>query len=85
MSEHFCSKCGMRLEFRARPTGKHDPFTGAPSQHEYLVWPKWRSFLGIGNGHDWEHHGVNPIDGITPFGPDPGKMENPPSPPDAFR
>lgn len=69
------------MVFRAKPSGEHDAFTGAPSQHEYRVCPNWRpGLLWIDNGHDWWHRGVNPIDGVMPHGPDPMKMENPPSP-----
>lgn len=79
MRDH-CGKCGREMVFRAKPTGQFDPFTGTPTQHEWVVCPNWQPRLMFGNGHDWRHRGVNPIDGIHPYGPDPMKHENPPSP-----
>ena len=81
----YCGKCGSAMEFRARPTGKFDHFTGTPSQHEYQVCPNWRPILFFDNGHDWHHRGINPIDGVMPIGPDPMLHENAPSPRGAIR
>lgn len=77
-----CTKCGAELVPVARPSGRRDPFTGAPTQHEWIVCPRWRPrALLFDNGHDWRHRGENPIDGVMPHGPDPGVLENPPRPP----
>ena len=76
----YCTKCGGLLERRSSPTGRFDPFSGTPTEHQWSVCPKWRRsrFLLVGNGHTWNYHGENRIDGGGP--PDPGRYENPPSP-----
>jgi hypothetical protein len=79
VSDH-CHKCGRHMVFRAKPTGKFDSFTGAPTQNEYRVCPEWKPrFIGD-NGHDWRHRGTNPINGVMPHGPDPFIHENASSP-----
>ena len=80
MSDH-CRRCGMQMELRTRPTGRFDPWRGAPTQREWRVCPNWKRRLIGGNGHDWRYDGENNIDGRDAHGKDPGFHENPPHPP----